>query len=169
MEDERGHFRLDAVASDPDLAPGTPHRARSRRPRWRPERVEPERIQAEEGGRCRRLIERLDKVLPGRARRSPIAKSAPPQPPAFSRALSGQLWTDPAMRLPGLLPMPFNCTGVENLYCVGDLLPRPGVECCGLQWFRSRPSGRCRLGLNPGHCRTDWLPTCLEQAGRDVF
>ena len=53
-------------------------------------------------------------------------------------------------RLPGLLPMPFNRTGVENLYCVGDsCFPGQGLNAVAFSGFACAHRVGADLGLNP--------------------
>ena len=56
----------------------------------------------------------------------------------------------PALRLPGLLPMPFNRTGVDGLYCVGDsCFPGQGLNAVAFSGFACAHRIGADLGLNP--------------------
>ena len=54
------------------------------------------------------------------------------------------------LQLPGLLPMPFNRTGVKNLYCVGDsCFPGQGLNAVAFSGFACAQRVGADLGLNP--------------------
>jgi prolycopene isomerase len=56
----------------------------------------------------------------------------------------------PALRLLGLLPMPFNRTGLQNLYCVGDsCFPGQGLNAVAFSGFACAHRIGADLGLNP--------------------
>ena len=55
-----------------------------------------------------------------------------------------------ATRLPGLLPMPFNRTGLRGLYCVGDsCFPGQGLNAVAFSGFACAHRIGADLGLNP--------------------
>ena len=55
----------------------------------------------------------------------------------------------PAMRLPGLLTMPFNSTAIKKLYCVGDsCFPGQGLNAVAFSGFACAHKIGAELGLN---------------------
>jgi prolycopene isomerase len=64
--------------------------------------------------------------------------------------MGGSYGPIPAMRLPGLLPMPFNRTGISGLYCVGDsCFPGQGLNAVAFSGFACAHRIGADLGLNP--------------------
>ncbi len=56
----------------------------------------------------------------------------------------------PRMRLPGLLPMPFNSTAIEGLYCVGDsCFPGQGLNAVAFSGYACAHKIGAKLGINP--------------------
>ena len=56
----------------------------------------------------------------------------------------------PRVRLPGLLPMPFNSTAIKGLYCVGDsCFPGQGLNAVAFSGFACAHKIGAKLGLNP--------------------
>jgi prolycopene isomerase len=52
--------------------------------------------------------------------------------------------------MPGLLPMPFNRTGISGLYCVGDsCFPGQGLNAVAFSGFACAHRIGADLGLNP--------------------
>ena len=67
----------------------------------------------------------------------------------FLGRFQGSYGPIPAMQLPGLLPMPFNRTGLKNLYCVGDsCFPGQGLNAVAFSGFACAHRVGADLGLN---------------------
>ena len=55
----------------------------------------------------------------------------------------------PALKLPGLLPMPFNTTGIKGFYCVGDsCFPGQGLNAVAFSGFACAHRIGTNLGIN---------------------
>ena len=68
----------------------------------------------------------------------------------FLGRMGGSYGPIPALRLPGLLPMPFNRTGLQGLYCVGDsCFPGQGLNAVAFSGFACAHRIGADLGLNP--------------------
>lgn len=97
------------------------------------------------------MIQRLEAILPGLA--AAITHKEIGTPRSHRRFLGrfqGSYGPIPAMQLPGLLPMPFNRTGVPNLYCVGDsCFPGQGLNAVAFSGFACAHRVGADLGLNP--------------------
>jgi prolycopene isomerase len=53
------------------------------------------------------------------------------------------------MRLPGLLPMPFNTTKIKGLYCVGDSsFPGQGLNAVAFSGYACAHKIGTKLGIN---------------------
>ena len=98
-----------------------------------------------------RLIARLETILPGLA--GAITHREVGTPRSHRRFLGrsgGSYGPIPALRLPGLLPMPFNRTGISGLYCVGDsCFPGQGLNAVAFSGFACAHRIGADLGLNP--------------------
>jgi prolycopene isomerase len=99
-----------------------------------------------------RLIQRLEALLlPGLS--GAIHHREVGTPRSHRRFLgrhNGSYGPIPALRLPGLLPMPFNRSGVEGLYCVGDsCFPGQGLNAVAFSGFACAHRIGADLGLNP--------------------
>jgi prolycopene isomerase len=98
-----------------------------------------------------RLIARLEAILPGLA--GAITHREVGTPRSHRRFLgrfSGSYGPIPARTLPGLLPMPFNRTGVRGLYAVGDsCFPGQGLNAVAFSGFACAHRIGADLGLNP--------------------
>ena len=56
----------------------------------------------------------------------------------------------PSFKLPGLLPMPFNSTGIKDLFCVGDsCFPGQGLNAVAFSGFACAHRVGADLGINP--------------------
>ena len=97
------------------------------------------------------MIQRLEAILPGLA--DAISHREIGTPRSHRRFLGrfqGSYGPIPAMQLPGLLPMPFNRTGVRHLYCVGDsCFPGQGLNAVAFSGFACAHRVGADLGLNP--------------------
>jgi prolycopene isomerase len=68
----------------------------------------------------------------------------------FLGRMGGTYGPIPSLRLPGLLPMPFNRTGINGLYCVGDsCFPGQGLNAVAFSGFACAHRIGADLGLNP--------------------
>jgi prolycopene isomerase len=98
-----------------------------------------------------RLIRRLESFLPGLG--AAITHREVGTPRSHRRFLGrhqGSYGPIPALRLPGLLPMPFNRTGIPGLYCVGDsCFPGQGLNAVAFSGFACAHRVGADLGLNP--------------------
>ncbi|WP_259730478.1 MULTISPECIES: carotenoid isomerase [Synechococcales] len=98
-----------------------------------------------------RLIRRLETFLPGLG--AAITHREVGTPRSHRRFLGrhqGSYGPIPALRLPGLLPMPFNRTGIPGLYCVGDsCFPGQGLNAVAFSGFACAHRVGADLGLNP--------------------
>ncbi len=97
------------------------------------------------------LISKVEQVLPGIT--SNITHKEIGTPKSHRRFLNrhnGSYGPIPSMRLPGLLPMPFNTTGIKNLFCVGDsCFPGQGLNAVAFSGFACAHKIGAKLGINP--------------------
>lgn len=97
------------------------------------------------------LINRIEAILPGLS--GAISHREVGTPRSHRRFLGrfkGSYGPIPAMRLPGLLPMKFNRTGLQGLYCVGDsCFPGQGLNAVAFSGFACAHRVGADLGLNP--------------------
>ena len=98
-----------------------------------------------------RLIERLEALLPGLGAAIEVKEVGTPRTHRrFLGRMGGSYGPIPAGRLPGLLPMPFNRTGLGNLYCVGDsCFPGQGLNAVAFSGYACSHRIGADLGLNP--------------------
>ena len=98
-----------------------------------------------------RLIERLEALLPGLKSAIKFKEIGTPRTHRrFLGRMGGSYGPVPANRLPGLLPMPFNRTGLKNLYCVGDsCFPGQGLNAVAFSGYACSHRIGADLGLNP--------------------
>lgn len=84
-----------------------------------------------------RLIERLETIFPGLdAGLDYMEIGTPRTHRKFLGRINGTYGPIPAKRLNGLLSMPFNRTGIKNLYCVGDsTFPGQGLNAVAFSGF----------------------------------
>ncbi|MCX5961099.1 MAG: carotene isomerase [Cyanobacteria bacterium] len=138
---------------DPSLAPAGHHIVHTFTPSsmeaWRG--LSPTAYAAKKEADANRLIARLEAILPGLA--GAITHREVGTPRSHRRFLGrsgGSYGPIPAMRLPGLLPMPFNRTGISGLYCVGDsCFPGQGLNAVAFSGFACAHRIGADLGLNP--------------------
>ena len=98
-----------------------------------------------------RLIDRLEALLPGLKSAIEFKEIGTPRTHRrFLGRMGGSYGPVPANRLPGLLPMPFNRTGLKNLYCVGDsCFPGQGLNAVAFSGYACSHRIGADLGLNP--------------------
>ncbi len=154
MEAEQGVvFVSMPTLLDPALAPAGRHILHAFTPSsmeaW--QGLSPEAYRAKKEADADRLITRLEVILPGL--QAAIRHQEVGTPRSHRRFLGrsgGSYGPIPALRLPGLLPMPFNRTGVRDLYCVGDsCFPGQGLNAVAFSGFACAHRIGADLGLNP--------------------
>ncbi len=100
---------------------------------------------------CDRLVSKIERIFPGLS--TSISHKEIGTPKSHRRFLgrhNGSYGPIPAMRLPGLLPMPFNSTAIKKLYCVGDsCFPGQGLNAVAFSGFACAHKIGADLGLNP--------------------
>jgi len=138
---------------DPSLAPAGHHIVHTFTPSsmeaWKG--LSPAAYRAKKQADADRLIARLEAILPGLAGAITHREVGTPRSHRrFLGRLGGSYGPIPAMRLPGLLPMPFNRTGISGLYCVGDsCFPGQGLNAVAFSGFACAHRIGADLGLNP--------------------
>ncbi len=154
MESEQGVIFVSIpTLLDPSLAPEGRHIVHSFTPSdiklWT--QLSPAEYKAKKAADAARLIQRLEAILPGLGgaiRHQEIG--TPRTHRRFLGRMGGSYGPIPALRLPGLLPMPFNRTGLQNLYCVGDsCFPGQGLNAVAFSGFACAHRIGADLGLNP--------------------
>ena len=154
MEDEQGVIFVSIpTLLDPSLAPEGRHIVHTFTPSdiqaWKD--LSPSAYKAKKAADAARLVQRLEVILPGLAgaiRHQEIG--TPRTHRRFLGRMGGSYGPIPALRLPGLLPMPFNRTGLQNLYCVGDsCFPGQGLNAVAFSGFACAHRIGADLGLNP--------------------
>jgi len=155
MEDEQGVVFVSMPSLlDPSLAPPDRHIVHAFSPSsieaWTG--LEPAAYAAKKQADADRLIARLEAaILPGLA--AAIRHREVGTPRSHRRFLGrsgGSYGPVPALRLPGLLPMPFNRTAIPGLYCVGDsCFPGQGLNAVAFSGFACAHRLGADLGLNP--------------------
>ena len=113
--------------------------------------LSPSAYRAKKQADADRLIARLGAILPGLAGAITHREVGTPRSHRrFLGRMGGSYGPIPAMRLPGLLPMPFNRTGISGLYCVGDsCFPGQGLNAVAFSGFACAHRIGADLGLNP--------------------
>lgn len=154
MEAEQGVvFVSMPTLLDPSLAPPGQHILHTFTPSaiesWR--HLSPAAYRARKQADAERLIGRLEAILPGLAGAIRHREVGTPRSHRrFLGRMGGSYGPIPALRLPGLLPMPFNRTGVPGLYCVGDsCFPGQGLNAVAFSGFACAHRIGADLGLNP--------------------
>jgi prolycopene isomerase len=154
MESEQGVvFVSIPTLLDPSLAPEGRHIVHTFTPSdiqaWTT--LSPSDYKAKKAGDAARLVQRLEAILPGLGgaiRHQEIG--TPRTHRRFLGRMGGSYGPIPALRLPGLLPMPFNRTGLQNLYCVGDsCFPGQGLNAVAFSGFACAHRIGADLGINP--------------------
>jgi len=154
MESEQGVvFVSIPTLLDPSLAPEGRHIVHTFTPSdiqaWT--KLSPAEYKAKKSADAARLVQRLEAILPGLGagiRHQEIG--TPRTHRRFLGRMGGSYGPIPALRLPGLLPMPFNRTSVNHLYCVGDsCFPGQGLNAVAFSGFACAHRIGADLGLNP--------------------
>ncbi|MCP9900874.1 carotene isomerase [Cyanobium sp. Cruz CV13-4-11] len=154
MEAEQGVIFVSIpTLLDPSLAPAGHHIVHTFTPSamdtW--QGLAPGSYRAAKEAAASRLIRRLEAILPGLE--GAITHREIGTPRSHRRFLGrhgGSYGPVPALRLPGLLPMPFNRTAIPDLYCVGDsCFPGQGLNAVAFSGFACAHRIGADLGLNP--------------------
>ena len=154
MEAEQGVvFVSMPTLLDPELAPAGRHIVHAFTPssmeHW--QGLTPAAYRAKKQADADRLIGRLEAILPGlkgAIRHREVG--TPRSHRRFLGRMGGSYGPIPALRLPGLLPMPFNRTGLAGLYAVGDsCFPGQGLNAVAFSGFACAHRIGADLGLNP--------------------
>ena len=154
MEAEQGVIFVSMpTLLDPALAPPGHHILHSFTPssmeHW--QGLSPSAYRAKKQADADRLIGRLESILPGlkgAIRHREVG--TPRSHRRFLGRMGGSYGPIPALRLPGLLPMPFNRTGIGGLYAVGDsCFPGQGLNAVAFSGFACAHLIGADLGLNP--------------------
>jgi len=154
MEAEQGVIFVSIpTLLDPSLAPAGHHIVHTFTPSemapW--QGLAPGAYRAAKEAAATRLIRRLEAILPGLE--GAITHREIGTPRSHRRFLGrhgGSYGPVPALRLPGLLPMPFNRTAIPDLYCVGDsCFPGQGLNAVAFSGFACAHRIGADLGLNP--------------------
>jgi len=138
---------------DPGLAPAGHHIVHTFTPSsmeaW--QGLSPADYQTAKQAAADRLIRRLEVILPGLSGAISLREVGTPRSHRrFLGRRGGSYGPIPAGRLPGLLPMPFNRTGIRDLYCVGDsCFPGQGLNAVAFSGFACAHRIGADLGLNP--------------------
>ena len=153
MEAEQGVvFVSMPTLLDPELAPAERHIVHAFTPssmeHW--QGLTPAAYRAKKQADADRLIARLEAILPGlkgAIRHREVG--TPRSHRRFLGRMGGSYGPIPALRLPGLLPMPFNRTGLTGLYAVGDsCFPGQGLNAVAFSGFACAHRIGADLGLN---------------------
>jgi prolycopene isomerase len=154
MEAEQGTvFVSIPTLLDPSLAPAGHHIVHTFTPSsmeaW--QGLGPSAYRAKKQADAGRLIERLETILPGLGEAIELREVGTPRSHRrFLGRSQGSYGPIPALRLPGLLSMPFNRTGIGGLYCVGDsCFPGQGLNAVAFSGFACAHRIGADLGLNP--------------------
>jgi len=154
MEAEQGVIFVSMpTLLDPSLAPAGHHILHTFTPssieQW--QGLSPAQYLAKKQADADRLIARLEAILPGlkgAIRHQEVG--TPRSHRRFLGRMGGSYGPIPALRLPGLLPMPFNRTGLKGLYCVGDsCFPGQGLNAVAFSGYACAHRIGADLGLNP--------------------
>ena len=154
MEAEQGVvFVSIPTLLDPSLAPEGRHIVHTFTPsaieEW--QGLTPAEYQRKKQADADRLITRLETILPGLTEGICHREVGTPRTHRrFLGRMGGSYGPIPALRLPGLLPMPFNRTAIPGLYCVGDsCFPGQGLNAVAFSGFACAHRIGADLGLNP--------------------
>ena len=154
MESEQGVIFVSIpTLLDPSLAPEGRHIVHTFTPsdiqHWR--QLSPSAYRAKKQADAQRLVQRLEAILPGLGAAIRHQEIGTPRTHRrFLGRMGGTYGPIPALRLPGLLPMPFNRTGIQGLYCVGDsCFPGQGLNAVAFSGFACAHRIGADLGLNP--------------------
>ena len=154
MEAEQGTLFVSIpTLLDPSLAPTGHHIVHCFTPSWIDtwQGLDPRAYGEAKQAAADRVIGRLEAILPGLGAAVRLKEVGTPRSHRrFLGRKGGSYGPIPAMRLPGLLPMPFNRTGIPALYCVGDsCFPGQGLNAVAFSGFACAHRIGADLGFNP--------------------
>jgi len=153
MESEQGvTFLSIPTLLDPTLAPSGSHIVHAFTPSsmdyW--EGLSNKEYLAKKKEDGEKLIKKLEQLFPNLSQG--ILHKEIGSPRTHKRFLSrnkGSYGPIPSMRLPGLLPMPFNTTKIKGLYCVGDsCFPGQGLNAVAFSGYACAHIIGSKLGMN---------------------
>ncbi|MED5469694.1 MAG: carotenoid isomerase [Cyanobacteriota bacterium] len=154
MESEQGvAFVSMPTLLDPSLAPEGHHIVHAFTPSsmqaWQD--LSPATYNRKKQADADRLIRKLEKILPGLSQAIVHREVGTPRSHRrFLGRFQGSYGPIPSSRLPGLLTMPFNRTGLKGLYCVGDsCFPGQGLNAVAFSGFACSHLIGADLGINP--------------------
>lgn len=154
MESEQGvAFVSMPTLLDPSLAPEGHHIVHAFTPSsmqaWQD--LNPATYTSKKQADADRLIKKLEKILPGLSQAIVHREVGTPRSHRrFLGRFQGSYGPIPSSRLPGLLTMPFNRTGLKGLYCVGDsCFPGQGLNAVAFSGFACSHLIGADLGINP--------------------
>ncbi len=153
MEAEQGvSFVSIPTLLDPSLAPRDRHIVHAFTPSSMDEWLElsPRSYQDKKQVDADKLIDKLEKIFPGL--KNNVTHKEVGTPKSHRRFLGrfqGSYGPIPSSKLMGLLPMPFNTTGIKNLFCVGDsCFPGQGLNAVAFSGFACAHKIGAQLGVN---------------------
>ncbi len=154
METEQGVVFISIpTLLDPNLAPDGQHIIHAFTPssivEWK--HLSPSDYKQKKEVSCNNLISKIEQIFPNIS--NEIVHKEIGTPKTHRRFLNrhdGSYGPIPSMRLPGLLPMPFNTTSIKGLYCVGDsCFPGQGLNAVAFSGFACAHKIGAKLGINP--------------------
>ncbi len=153
MDDNQGvAFVSIPTILDPSLAPNGNHIVHTFTPssitEWNG--LDPNEYNNKKEKDSSHLIKRLEQILPGI--QNTITHKEVGTPRSHRRFLGrheGTYGPIPSRRLPGLLTMPFNSTGIKGLFCVGDsCFPGQGLNAVAFSGYACSHKIGAGLGIN---------------------
>ena len=96
------------------------------------------------------MIKKLETILPGISQNICHKEIGTPKTHMrFLGRFEGSYGPIPSKKLPGLLNMPFNSTGIKNLFCVGDsCFPGQGLNAVAFSGYACAHKIGAQLGIN---------------------
>jgi prolycopene isomerase len=140
MEDPEGTIFVSIpTLLDPDLAPEGYHIVHTFTPHWIDDwqGLSPSEYEQKKEAAAERIIDRLERIFPGLdAGLDYMEVGTPRTHRRFLGREDGTYGPIPRRKLLGLLGMPFNCTSIPGLYCVGDsTFPGQGLNAVAFSGF----------------------------------
>jgi len=136
---------------DPDLAPAGHHIIHTFTPSWIEDwqGLSPQAYQEKKEAAADKLIQRLETIFPGVSAALDYQEVGTPRTHRrFLGRDDGTYGPIPSRKLAGLLGMPFNRTGIPQLYCVGDsTFPGQGLNAVAFSGFACGHRVAVDLGL----------------------
>ncbi|ELS04278.1 carotene isomerase [Xenococcus sp. PCC 7305] len=136
---------------DPDLAPAGHHIIHTFTPSWIEDwqGLSPQAYQEKKEAAAEHLIHRLETIFPGLSAGLDYQEVGTPRTHRrFLGREDGTYGPIPSRKLAGLLGMPFNRTGIPQLYCVGDsTFPGQGLNAVAFSGFACGHRVAVDLGL----------------------